>query len=124
MAATPILPSTSWQAVLSGTTVTPTTVVEPYPMPHPLPQPYNDFEIASKALRTPVTEYVRGYLEARALLMGGAAPDFVTGKTVSLFQDARRAMNEIDYGKGALDAWRLYAECGLDVDLVISKMNG
>lgn len=112
MAATPIIDKSGWQTVLAGTAQTPTTVVEPYPMPHPLPKPYNDFEIAIKVLKKPVTDYVQGYLDARALLVGGAAPDFVTGKTVSLFQDERKKTNETSYETGGMDAWRLYGEHG------------
>ncbi len=133
--AVPIISSQGWQVVLSGNgaTQTPTTVVEPYPMPHPQEKPYNDFQEALKVFKKPVTEYVTGYLDARAMLAGGAAPDFVTGKTISLFQAERKKLNQTSYEMGGMDAWRLYGEHVDDggnplspdqwVDATIAKMS-
>ncbi len=111
--AVPITPASSWPLVSAGTAKPlPLTVTEPYPLPQPLPALYNDYELSTSVFRAPMTEYVTAYLGGRAMLTGGAAPDVVTGKTIYLFQEKRKAKGETDWGKGLLDAWRLYVEHG------------
>ena len=111
--AVPITPGVSWPLVFAGAAkAVPLVVCEPYPLPQPLPALYNDFEIATSVFRAPMTEYVSAFLGGRAMLTGGAAPDVVTGKTISLFQEKRKAKGETAWGTGLLDAWRLYVEHG------------
>jgi hypothetical protein len=113
MSVAPIPPSSSWPLVFqAGKAAVPLFVTEPYPLPQPLPALYNDYELSTAVFRLPMTEYVSAYLGGRAMLTGGAAPDVVTGKTVYLFQEKRKQQGQTDWGKGLLDAWRLYVEHG------------